>query len=239
MDNLQVDDIRAIGTQALREARNADEFVTPAVELLGAPITVIAGEREARLISRAVEHSLPVIHGDRFVIADVGGGSTEIIISSPDGTSVESFTSLPIGSVRLHERHLHSDPPSAEQIHALMTDIDNTLNTITLPRHVLLVGSAGTATTLSSVDQRLPAYDASRVHGYEMPRHTVERLLEELLAQTVAQRRERPGMPQQRADVIAAGAAIFIRLLHRLESETFVVNDRGVMWGVAHELASL
>ena len=123
MDQHAVSEVRAVGTQALREAGNAAEFVAPAVELLGGPIEIIAGEREAQLVYRAVAEGLPAVAGQRFVIADVGGGSTEVIVSSADGLAMDSFVSVPIGSVRMHERHLHDDPPTAEQIRALFWDV--------------------------------------------------------------------------------------------------------------------
>lgn len=235
MDELGVGQVSAVGTQALREADNAADFVTPAVDLLGAPIEIIAGEREAELVYRAVAAGLPAVRGERFVIADVGGGSTEVIVSSADGRAMESFVSVPIGSVRMHERHLKTDPPTAEQVAGLMSDIDQVLSQLLLPSGVRLVASAGTATTIAGIAQKLPAYDPARVHGYELPRGAVEQQLAKLLEMTVAERKVMPGLPTERADVIAAGVAIFTRLLHRLETDQLIVNDRGVRWGLAYE----
>jgi exopolyphosphatase/guanosine-5'-triphosphate,3'-diphosphate pyrophosphatase len=172
----------------------------------------------------------------QFVIADVGGGSTEVIVSSPDGAGVRSFTSLAIGSVRLHERHLRSDPPTPAQIEALTRDIDSALQTLELPESACLVGSAGTATSMASMALRLRDYDPDQVHGYTLSRADIDAQLAMLLAMSVAERRALPGLPSQRADVIAAGAAIFARLLHRLNAQDFVVNDRGVRWGLAYEM---
>src|SRR5690606_8191892 len=110
MDRLGVDAVAAVGTQALREARNREEFTGPAAEILGVPVEVISGPREAELVHRAVAATFPALASAPLVIADVGGGSTEIIVAGPEGVS--SFTSVPIGSVRLTERHLHGDPPA-------------------------------------------------------------------------------------------------------------------------------
>lgn len=239
MEELAVDQIRAVGTQALREAGNASTFVAPAEALLGAPIEVIAGGREAELVYRSVAESLPAVRGERFVIADVGGGSTEVIVSTADGRAMDSFVSVPIGCVRLHERHLRADPPTEAQVAALLADIDDAITSLDMPRGVRLVGSAGTATAIASVAQALPGgYDAERVHGYQMTGAAVEDQLDRLLAASVAERRTWVGMPSQRADVIGAGAAIYTRLLRRLEADHFIVNDRGVRWGLAYELAS-
>ena len=225
IDELGVDAIRAVGTQALREAENSGDFVEPAQAILGAPIEIIAGEREAQLVHRAVSESFPDLAEETFAIADVGGGSTEIIVASPAG--VESFVSVPIGSVRMHERHLHSDPPTPEQARQLVDDIDAALMPLQLPDEVCLVGSAGTATTIASVELQLEHYDPDRVQGFEVPRQVVERQLERYLELTVAQRRELPGLEPERADVIDGGVAIFVRLLQRMNATRFVVNGGG------------
>ena len=237
MDRLGVVAVRAVGTQALREADNATDFVTPAEDLLGSPIEVIAGDDEARLVYRAVAEGLPRLRGERFIIADVGGGSTEIITSSSDGADIASYISVPIGSVRMHERHLHDDPPTTAQVAALMDDIDRSLSGLSWPTGARLVGSAGTATTIASMALLLEDYDGERVQGHTMTRAAVEGQFERLLALSVAERCELPGLPRQRADVIDAGVAIFVRLLRHLATDEFVINDRGVRWGVAHELA--
>jgi exopolyphosphatase/guanosine-5'-triphosphate,3'-diphosphate pyrophosphatase len=238
IDELKVDTVCAVGTQALREAGNASEFVAPAEKILGVPIEVIAGEREAELVFRAVSESFPELA--RFVIADVGGGSTEIIAAAGALTQVESFTSLPIGSVRLHERHLHADPPTPAQVQALVAGVDDALASVvaTLPKGVCLVGTAGTATTIGSVELKLRSYDPDKIQGLRLPVEVVERQLARYLELTLGERRHMPGLPPERADVIAAGTAIYARLLHHLEASAFVISDRGVRWGLAYELAA-
>ncbi len=114
-----------IGTQALREATNATAFTAPAEALLGAPIEIIAGPREAELAFGAVAATFPELRGTPYVVCDVGGGSTELIAT--DGRRVTSEVSVPIGAVRLAERHLASDPPTAAELRALTDDIDGRL----------------------------------------------------------------------------------------------------------------
>ncbi|GAB4557967.1 MAG: Ppx/GppA phosphatase family protein [Haliangiales bacterium] len=236
MDEHGVEAVAAVGTQALREAKNRDDFIKPAEQLLGRPIEIITGEREAALVHRAVSAAFATLSGAAFVIADVGGGSTEIIVGGDDG--VESFTSVPIGSVRLSERHLKTDPPSAAERAALVADIDAALAPLTIPTEVAVVGTAGTATTMASVALALDSYDADRVNGYTMARAAVDAQLELLSARTVAERKALPGLEPMRADVIVAGAAIFARLLHRVAASELLISDRGVRWGLAHELSS-
>lgn len=236
IDELGVTTVAAVGTQALREARNSDTFTAPATEILGGPIEIIAGRREAELVYRAVAASFPALAGTTFVVADVGGGSTEVIVASPSG--VDSFDSVPIGSVRLAERHLHTDPPAPAEVQALYADIDGMLGRLTLPSGVRVVGTAGTATSIASVALALDRYDRARVNGFTMPASAVSEQLARLFSLTLDERRALPGMEPQRADVIAAGVAIFARLLERVSAAEFLVGDCGVRWGLAYELAA-
>lgn len=236
LDELKVDRIGIAGTEALRKAGNAERFVGPAETILGAPIEVVPGEREARLVHRAVAETFDDLAGASMVIADVGGASTEVIVAI-DG-AVESVVSLPIGAVRLSERHLTSDPPTAEQARALVADVDATLSRLTLPQRVPLVATAGTATTLASVEQKLRVYAAERVNGFRLSPGTVDRLFARFLELTVAEKRHLPGLEPERADVIAGGAAIYARLCDRIRAPELIVSDRGLRWGLAYELAA-
>jgi exopolyphosphatase/guanosine-5'-triphosphate,3'-diphosphate pyrophosphatase len=235
IDGLEVDAAAAVGTQALREARNSDSFTAPAADILRMPIEIIAGHREAELVYRAVAIEFPALQGTPFVVADVGGGSTEVIVAGNEG--VASFDSVPIGSVRLTERHLHGDPPTAGEVQALFADIDGALSGLDLPAEVRVVGTAGTATSIAAMAQAMPAYDRELVNGFTMPVEAVEQQLSRLLSLSLAERRTLPGLEPQRADVIAAGVAIFARLVQRVRARDFMISDCGVRWGMAYELA--
>ena len=238
LDDAGVEAVAAVGTQALREASNASDFLVPAQELLGTRIEVIGGEREAELVYRSVAAAFPELAAGDLVVADVGGGSTEVIAGR--GGVITSLVSLPIGAVRLSERHLHGDPPAADEARALVADIDEHLGRLDpdlAGAGAALVGTAGTATTLAAVAQRLPAYDASRVQGFRLARAEVERLVARFLELTLAEKRRLPGLEPQRADVIAGGAAIYARLAAHLGADAMITSDRGVRWGLLHELA--
>ena len=224
-----------IATQALREATNAAAFVKPAEEILGATIEVIRGEREAELAWEAVASTFPELGGRPYIVVDVGGGSTEVIVS--DGRAMTSATSLPIGAVRLTERHLKHDPPTVHEIAALEHDIHEHLEGLELPARVPVVGTAGTATTIAALDLGLVTYDAARVTGLRLDPRVVERQKDMLLAMPVERRRALRGMEPERADVVAAGVAIYALLLHQVGAPTFITCDRGIRWGLAHELA--
>jgi len=226
-----------VATQAAREAKNAADFVGPAEQILNATIEVIAGQREADLAATAVARTLPELAATRYVVVDVGGGSTELI--TVDAGSVASRVSVPIGAVRLTERHLKHDPPTAAEIAALEADIDRHLEPLALPRRVTIVGTAGTATTLAAVKLGLAKYDAAAVTGLRIAPEAVASVCARLLAATVAERKAIAGIEPQRADVIAAGAAIFARVTHRIDAPVLITCDRGIRWGVAYEQLSM
>jgi len=225
-----------VGTQALREASNSGDFTGPAREILGAPIEVIAGEREAHLAFLSVARTFPDLVKAPYVVVDVGGGSTEIIAS--DGVKITSAVSVPIGAVRLTERHLKHDPPTADEARALFADIDARLAPLELPTGVPVVATAGTATTLAAMALRLGTYDPVAVTGHRLEAMAIDAQLARLLTANVAARRAIKGMEPQRADVIAGGVAILSRVMHRLDSPVMITADRGVRWGLAFERAA-
>ncbi len=224
-----------IGTQALREAANARDFVGPAEDILGAKIEIIGGAREAHLAYLSVARTFPDLAGTSFLVVDVGGGSTELITAN--ATGVVSAVSVPIGAVRLTERHLKTDPPAIGEALALDDDIDNHLAKLELPAGVPVIGTAGTATTMAAFSLALTTYDPDKVTGHRLSPDDVDQLRQRLFGATTAQRREMPGIEPQRADVIAAGVAIYHRVVHRVGAPVLVTCDRGIRWGLAYELA--
>ncbi|HET6611381.1 MAG TPA: hypothetical protein VFG83_05310 [Kofleriaceae bacterium] len=226
--------IAAVATQAMREADNAAEFLAPAAEILGGPVEVIAGEREAALVLAATRAAFPEVCARPFVIADVGGGSTEIIAG--EGKQVRAQTSVPIGAVRLTERHGQGARFSRDGARALMADIDAHLAGVGLSPTETIIAVSGTATTLAAVAKGLRVYDPDRIHGVSLGRGAVERQLARYLELTVPEIRRLPGMEPARADVIAAGCAIYARLCARVSATELLVSERGVRWGLAAEL---
>jgi exopolyphosphatase/guanosine-5'-triphosphate,3'-diphosphate pyrophosphatase len=228
--------VGAVGTQALREAKNGAAFLEPAAKILGVPVEVIGGRREAELAFGAVMKSFPELREGPLVVMDVGGGSTELIVGR-DG-AIESLVSVPIGSVRLAERHLQHDPPSEDDAIALLAGIDAALAPHPLPPGVPLVGTAGTATTLAAVAIGLDPYDPDRVQGMRLARVEVDAQLRRYFGMSTAERSVLRGLEPKRADVIPAGCAIIARVMARMHATELIVSDRGIRFGLLSELAA-
>lgn len=234
-----------VGTSALRDAAGAAAFLDEAERVLGVRPRVIAGDEEAALTFRGALSGLDV-EGELLVF-DIGGGSTELILGRADGSGLpQERVSLDIGSVRLFERHVNSDPPSAQELTAIEADIAQALTTaaplLAAPARAaattILLGVAGTVTTLKAVELGLAPYDGARVHGAALTLSAVERLCTSLAALPFAVRKDLPGLEPKRADVIVAGALIVREILRRAGATQLIVSDRGVRFGLLERLVT-
>ena len=234
LDHYEVEIPTVIATQAMREARNAQEFVGPAQAILRAPLQIIAGDREASLAAASVRGGLPQLQGQRYIVVDVGGGSTEFIVT--DGNNIESAVSVPVGAVRMTERFLKSDPPLPAELAALDSFLTTTLAALHLPQGLTMIGTAGTATTLAAIHLQLSTYSADRVTGVTFTRAQLETICQRINHASVSERKTWPGMVAQRADVIAGGTAILSAAVAAAQATAFTVCDRGIRWGMATEL---
>jgi exopolyphosphatase/guanosine-5'-triphosphate,3'-diphosphate pyrophosphatase len=223
----------AVGTEALRRAPNAAEFLEPAAALLGGPIEVIDGEREAALSFGAAQSSFPREAAGAMVVVDIGGGSTEVIVSRAG--VVELRRSLPLGSVRLTERHVRHDPAREAEVAAVLADVAGALATVPLPAGAALVGIAGTVTSLAAMALRLESYDPALVHGYRLTLPALRALVDDLRRSDQAARERMPGLDPRRADVILAGACILLEIAERSAVPHVIVSDRGIRWGLLYE----
>jgi len=227
--------IAAVGTEALRRAPNATAFLGPAAEILGTPVEVIDGEREAALTFHAVVASFPDLQAGSLAVIDIGGGSTEIVLAV--GGEVRFRTSLPLGSVRLTEAFIHQDPPTTAERAAIVDAIDSAIRGVPFPPEPpALVGVAGTVTSLAAMAMALASYDPARVHGYRLSRPDLGRQIERLGTATQAERERMVGLDPRRADVILAGALILDRIAAAAGVADVRVSDRGIRWGLFHEL---
>ena len=234
---LNVDEIMAVGTSALRDARNSAEVRARFKEQLGLDVRVISGDEEAAYSFLAVQKGLP-LNGRELLVVDVGGGSTEFIRGNAAGV-VEAI-SINIGSVRLTEQFFRSDPVQTEECEKMVVAIEKELTR--LPNQWLkdnsiltLVGIAGTFTTLSAVEKKLLCYTHGEVHGSRLTLTEVRRQVALFQGKTIMERKAISGLEPKRADVILAGACLIERIMTLFHSERVIVSDQGVRYGLLHE----
>lgn len=228
-----VDRLEVVGTSALRDAESHGDFLERATVILGVEPRVIQGTVEAELSFRGALSNLAV--SGRVVVVDIGGGSTEVIVgrATPEGPRANEHASLDLGCVRLTERFVSSDPPSAAALSQIRESTQVGLNSLSSTAHCgTLVAVAGTATTLAAIDLGLREYDGARVHGHTLSRQRLETLVRQLANLTTAERAALPGMEPRRADVIVAGGVILTTVLQVFGRDEVVVSDRGVRFGL-------
>ena len=233
-----VREIRFCATSAARDAENADEFITGVRERVGVEPEVLDGLEEARVSFAGAPRDLPPLPEPLLVI-DIGGGSTELILGNVDGDIV-ARDSLDIGSVRLNERHLHGDPPSAEEIRGAVADIDEALDgsSVDAAAAGAVIGVAGTVTTLAAGVLDLGTYDRTLIHHSVLRPDAVQGLVTRLLTMFVEQRKALPYMHPGRADVIGAGGLILDRILRRTTVKSVLVSEHDILDGIAWSLAT-
>jgi exopolyphosphatase/guanosine-5'-triphosphate,3'-diphosphate pyrophosphatase len=238
--------VRMVATSATRDARNRDEFFGMVRETLGVDAEVISGDEEAALSFVGAVGDLDPDDGP-FVVVDVGGGSTELVVGAiEDGRpAVHGARSVDIGSVRLTERCLPGDPPGSEEIEKareVATGIlDAAFAAVPVSGVRTWVGVAGTITTLSAVAQRLSAYDPAAVHLSRLSRDDLHRLADELLGMSRAERAGHGGIHPGRIDVIGGGALIVDVLAGELAARAgvteLVVSEHDILDGIARSIA--
>ncbi|MBI3058241.1 MAG: Ppx/GppA family phosphatase [Deltaproteobacteria bacterium] len=238
--SLGVDEIAAVGTSALRDARNRGDFKTRLKRELDLDLRVLSGEEEAAYSYQAVQKGLAL--GEKEVlVVDVGGGSTELIWGK--GGALHRSISLDLGAVRLTERFLLSDPVREEECARLTTAIDRELQPLLVDWGIgggfhAIVGIAGTFTTLAAIAKGLRRYSHSEVHGSCLSRAEVVRQVQLFKGKTIAERKEIPGLEAKRADVILAGALLIERVMALFRVDQVTVSDQGIRYGLLHERLS-
>lgn len=227
--------VRFVATSATRDARNAEVFTAGVRERLGVEPEVVPGIEEAALAFDGCVRNLREQPALPVIVVDVGGGSTELIEGTSLASGPQAAYSMQIGSVRLHERHLCSDPPTGEEIAACVRDIDAALDEspVSLAAAQTVVGVAGTVTQLAAGILDLAVYDRTAIDQLRVPLEEVEALVQRLLAMTVAERRALRWMHPGRADVIAAGGLILSRVLRRTGVGHLIVSESDILDGIA------
>jgi exopolyphosphatase/guanosine-5'-triphosphate,3'-diphosphate pyrophosphatase len=238
---------RMVATSATRDAANRDEFFAMTTEVLGVPAEVISGDEEARLSFTGAVNDLDPADGP-FLVMDVGGGSTELVLGTWDGgtADVTAARSVDIGCVRLTERCLHSDPPTAAEVADAVRVASDVLAeafaAVPVERARTFVGVAGTVTTMSAVHQGLASYDPDVLHLSRLSMADIENVTDLLVGMTRRQRAALGPMHPGRVDVIGAGALVARTVAREITTRSVVremiISEHDILDGIAAAAAA-
>jgi exopolyphosphatase/guanosine-5'-triphosphate,3'-diphosphate pyrophosphatase len=228
-----------VGTSALREARNARDFIERARLETGLDVEIVDGEREAGLTARGVISAIE--RPGEFLIMDIGGGSTEFVYST-GGTSGIGHLTVPVGVVKLAEAHMHSDPPSEKELEALREEARGVSDILKgkmgggSKEGARFVGTAGTATTLAAIDLGLERFDAARVHNRLIPLERLDEMASSLCSMPASKRAGVKGLEPQRADLIIPGIILTISVMRAFSFPEILISSAGLLEGMVEEL---
>lgn len=229
-----VEKIFAVGTSALREAKNSAIFLQRVKENYGLSIDVISGEEEARLSFLAVAKDL----NDRerpLLVVDVGGGSTELIHGK--GNAILQWTSLPLGIVRFTERFLLSDPVKEAEWKVMSEEIRKQLSGFSFPKEPLsMISIGGTGTALASVELGLEKFIHEKIHRFVLTREALQAQLALYRSKNFEERKKIKGLPPSRADVILTGGTILYLIMEGAGCSSFMVSAHGVRYGLLYKV---
>jgi exopolyphosphatase/guanosine-5'-triphosphate,3'-diphosphate pyrophosphatase len=206
---------------------------------VGAPVELLSGDEEGRLAFAGATAELDPADGP-FLVLDIGGGSTELIVGTSE---VEAVRSLDLGCVRLTEKHLEGDPPAAEELSnaigeatLLFEDLLREVPAFTQAR--TLVGVAGTVSTVAAVEIGLAEYDRDRIHHFDLTRAATEDVFRTLATEALADRLHNPGLEAARADVIVGGCCVLVSAMRTLGADHLLVSESDILDGLVASLAA-
>ncbi len=237
MKSFDVERFRMTATSAARDATNGAEFFASAHAATGQDPEILSGEAEGQLSFMGATTGLDPAMGP-FLVVDIGGGSTEFAWGT---TACEESVSLDIGAVRVTERFLHSDPPKPEELHGAVSVVNLFLDDLDRDhpdwrKTAMLIGVAGTITTMARVEIGSPTYERDALHHYRLSHAAAEDVFRTLATESLDDRRHNPGLDAARADVIVGGCVILCAIMRRLNAATCVVSQTDLLHALASSL---
>ena len=233
MDEHGVERVRITATSAARDADNRDEFFDVAESIVGVRPELLPGDEEGRLSFLGATAELDPADGP-FLVADIGGGSTEFVLGT---TEPDGVLSIDVGCVRMTEKFLHGDPPAPEELsqaisvmHAYLEDVARALPGVKEARR--FVGLAGTVSAMAAVEIGLPEYDRDRIHHFVLTRDAAEDVFRTLATEPLADRVWNPGLERQRAEVIVGGAVVLVAILRHFDFDACLVSESDILDGL-------
>jgi exopolyphosphatase/guanosine-5'-triphosphate,3'-diphosphate pyrophosphatase len=236
MDREGAGHVRAAATSAVRDAANGEAFLEAARAVLGVRPELLTGEEEGRLSYAGATAELADRAGP-YLVVDVGGGSTELVVGSVPGIP-EAAVSVDVGCVRVTERYLRHDPPTRAELEHARLAVRDALERggLAPPPGATVVGLAGTVSTLAAMVQGLERYDRQAVHHFVLRKDAIDDLLGVLAAEPRAARLARPGLEPGRADVIVGGALVVSAVLEFAGAERLLVSEADILDGLVRSL---
>jgi exopolyphosphatase / guanosine-5'-triphosphate,3'-diphosphate pyrophosphatase len=232
---LGVEQLRVTGTSAVRDARNRGEFFEGVRRLTGKEPEMLSGETEARATFLGAVSDLG--EPGQFLVIDIGGGSTELIVGSDQP---ERIVSLDIGCVRMLEKHLHSDPPASQELESMRAEVlaafEDAKPALEVPRGFRMVGVAGTITQLAILKAGVPVYDPDVSHHSVMSHGDVRMLALRLASLPYDARKRVKALEPGRVDVIVAGAEILLCAMEAFDAAEVLVSEKDILDGLVLEL---
>jgi exopolyphosphatase / guanosine-5'-triphosphate,3'-diphosphate pyrophosphatase len=235
LEKHHVDSAKAVLTSAVRDAANGQEFADTVKNRYGLEPHVLTGDQEANLTFLGATSERDPDDETTVLVIDIGGGSTEFVIGT--GRQAGFHVSNQAGVVRQTERHLHSDPPTDDEIANLAKDVRSIIEQGVPPEHREAVSHAiavaGTATSLASIAQELVPYDPDKVQGYVLTDQERARLQTRLADQPLELRKQTPGLDPARAPTIVAGAVILGEVMRLFGVDRVEVSEHDILRGAA------
>ncbi len=237
---------RTVGTSAVREASNGDWFVSYIYENLGMRIDIVSGSEEAKLGFYGAVKNIDLNHpackpetGAAILVLDVGGGSTEFILGDCN-CNPKLIKSVDLGSVSLTERFIGSGKPDKGDLNKMRYYITNKFEEIIvkikLHKSLLVIGVAGTITTLAAIDLKLKVYDTEKIHGHVLNLERIEEIRGHLCKLDLEERKKVTGLDSARADIIISGTEIVLAILEMLGRREILVSERDILDGIIYTL---
>lgn len=236
IDEAGVESFRIVATSAARDAQNGQEFVDEVKNRFGFDVLILSGMEEAMWAFLGATSDFPFPKPySRPVVIDIGGGSTELAYGQ--GMSLQKIYSLDVGSVRLTEMFVKSDPPSPAEIESVKSYVQEKVASpieeiVKADSDLIGIGVAGTITTLSAIDQKMEVYNPGKIHLSTLTVEEIRDILGQLVSVSLEDRKKIPGLERKRADVIIAGTVITLEILERLGLDKLTVSERDLLDGL-------
>jgi len=227
MNRHKVNNYQAVATAVLREAKNREEIIELIKKKTGIQIKVISGEFEAELTTKGVLSTLEIPQKSTL-IADIGGGSTELIWENKKRKAV----SLALGATHLTQSFLKHDPPLNQEIKEAFCKVKEVIQEISLPNPVFLIGTAGSISTLAALDLKMAVYQPRLINGHILTKKFMKAIFSKLVSMPAFNRLNLPGLEPGREEIILGGTIIALSLLEVFHQDRMIVSEGGLLEGV-------